>query len=78
MAEHRIHVVPHEGGWTFKYEGGDPQGHFATEREAEHAAKQHAHAHGDWEVVIHDRHGHIRDSDTIDRAHEGAGHDKVR
>jgi hypothetical protein len=78
MAEHRIHVVPHEGGWTFKHEGGQPEGQFSTQDEAERAAKEYARSHGDWEVVLHDRHGRIRDSDTMDRAHEGRGHDTVR
>jgi hypothetical protein len=75
---HRIHVVPHEGGWTFEHEGGKPEGHYDTQRDAERAAKQHAREHGDWEVVIHDRRGRIRDSDTIDRAHESPKRDRVR
>jgi hypothetical protein len=78
MSEHRIHVVPHEGGWTYKHEGGEPQGQYSTEQEAERAAKEHGRAHGDYEVVIHGRDGRIRDSDTLDPEHEGPGRDSVR
>ncbi|MCW3015087.1 MAG: thiamine biosynthesis protein ThiJ [Solirubrobacterales bacterium] len=74
---HRLHVVPHEGGWTFKHEHGEPEGHFATKKEAVQATKAHGRQHGDWEVVIHDRHGVIRDSVTIDRAHESRKRDRV-
>jgi hypothetical protein len=75
---HRVHVVPNKGTWTFKHEGGEPEGTFRTQREAEKAAKAHAREHGDWEVVIHDRRGRIRDSDTMDRRHEGRARDRVR
>jgi putative intracellular protease/amidase len=74
---HRLHLVPHEGGWTFEHEHGDPEGHFATKKEAERAAREHARAHGDWELVIHDRRGVIRDSVTLDRAHESRKRDRV-
>ena len=47
MAEQCIHVVPHEDGWTFKHEGGDPEGQFSTQHEAERAAKDYARSHGD-------------------------------
>jgi putative intracellular protease/amidase len=60
-----VHVVPHSGAWTFKHEHGEPLGRFQTQREAERAAMQHARAHGDWEVVIHDRRGRIRDSEAV-------------
>jgi hypothetical protein len=59
---HWIHVVPHEGAWTFKHEHGEPQGTFRTQKQAIEAAKQHGHAHGDWELVIHGRSGRIRDA----------------
>jgi putative intracellular protease/amidase len=74
---HRVHVVPDEGAWTFKHERGEAEGRFRTQKEAERAAKEHARAHGDWEVVIHDRSGRIRDSDTMDRAHESPRRDRV-
>jgi hypothetical protein len=75
---HRVHVVPSQGKWTFKHEKGEPEGEFRTQREAEKAAKAHAREHGDWEVIIHDKRGRIRDSDTIDRAHESRKPDRVR
>jgi putative intracellular protease/amidase len=62
---HWIHVVPHEGGWTFKHEHGQPEGHFRTQKEAIEAAKGHAHEHGDWEMVIHGRNGRIRDAVSV-------------
>jgi putative intracellular protease/amidase len=62
---HWIHVVPYEGGWTFKHEHGDPEGKFRTQRQAIEAAKDHAHAHGDWELVIHARSGRIRDAVAV-------------
>ncbi|HST39742.1 MAG TPA: DUF2188 domain-containing protein [Conexibacter sp.] len=74
-----IHVVPHDDGWAVKHEGEDePISTHGTQGEAEAAAKTHARGHGDPEVVIHGRDGRIRDSDTMDRAHEGAGRDTVR
>jgi hypothetical protein len=60
-----LHVVPHQGAWTFKHEHGEPQGSFPTRKAAEQAAMEHARAHGDWEVIIHDRRGRIRDSAAV-------------
>jgi putative intracellular protease/amidase len=62
---HWIHVVPYEGGWTFKHEHGEPQGRFRTQKQAIEAAKQHGREHGDWEMVIHGRSGRIRDAVAI-------------
>jgi putative intracellular protease/amidase len=62
---HFIHVVPHHGAWTFKHEHGEPQGVFSSQKQAERAAMEHARAHGDWEVIIHDRRGRIRDSEAV-------------
>jgi putative intracellular protease/amidase len=62
---HFVHVVPHQGTWTFKHEHGEAQGTFPTRKAAEQAAMEHARAHGDWEVVIHDRRGRIRDSEAV-------------
>jgi putative intracellular protease/amidase len=62
---HWIHVVPHEGAWTFKHEHGEAQGTFHTQKAAIEAAKEHARAHGDWELVIHGRSGRIRDAVAI-------------
>jgi putative intracellular protease/amidase len=60
-----IHVVPFEGGWTFKHERGEPQGRYRTQRQAIEAAKEHGRVHGDWELVIHGRTGRIRDAVAI-------------
>jgi putative intracellular protease/amidase len=62
---HFLHVVPHQGAWTFKHEHGEPQGTFSTQKQAERAAMEHARSHGDWEVIIHDRRGRIRDSEAV-------------
>jgi putative intracellular protease/amidase len=62
---HWIHVVPYEGEWTFKHEHGEPEGRFRTQKQAIEAAKEHARAHGDWELVIHGRSGRIRDAVAI-------------
>jgi hypothetical protein len=74
-----IHVVPDGNRWAVKHEGEQqPLSTHDTEVEAERAAKEHARAHGDAEVIIHGKDGKIRDSDTMDRAHEGPGRDTVR
>jgi putative intracellular protease/amidase len=62
---HWVHVVPYDGAWTFKHEHGAPEGKFRTQKEAIEAAKEHARAHGDWELVIHGRSGRIRDAVAI-------------
>ncbi|UGS35238.1 DUF2188 domain-containing protein [Capillimicrobium parvum] len=71
----RLHVVPDGDRWAVKLEGSDsPQSTHGTQAEAEKAAKSTS---GVTEVIIHGRDGKIRDSDTMDRAHEGPGRDKV-
>jgi putative intracellular protease/amidase len=62
---HFVHVVPHHGTWTYKHEHGQPQGEFATKKAAVNAAMEHARVHGDWEIVLHDRHGRIQDSQAV-------------
>jgi putative intracellular protease/amidase len=62
---HWLHVVPHEGGWTFKHERGEPLGEYPTQKRAIEAAKEHAREHGDWELVIHGRSGRIRDAIAV-------------
>lgn len=74
-----VHVVPHEDGWAVKHAGEEqPISTHDRQEDAERAAKSHAREHGDAEVVIHGRNGRIRDSDTMDPAHEGPGRDTVR
>jgi putative intracellular protease/amidase len=74
---HRVHVVPWKGEWAYEHEHSEPEAKFRTQREAIKAAKDHARSHGDWEVIIHNRKGRIRDSVTMDRAHEGRARDRV-
>lgn len=75
----RIHVVPDGDEWAIKHEGDDkPVSQHTTQEEAETVAKAHAREHGDPEVVIHGNDGRIRDSDTMDPAHESGVHDEVR
>ncbi len=62
---HWIHVVPHDGGWTFEHEHGQAEGHFKTQKQAIEAAKEHAREHGDWEMVIHGRNGRIREAIAV-------------
>jgi putative intracellular protease/amidase len=62
---HFVHVVPHHGRWTYKHEHGAPQGEFPTKKEAARAAMEHARAHGDWEIILHDRRGRIQDSQAV-------------
>jgi putative intracellular protease/amidase len=62
---HFVHIVPHDGAWTFKHEHGESQGTFSTQKEAKRAAMEHAHIHGDWELIIHDRRGRIRDTEAV-------------
>lgn len=63
--KHFVHVVPHGGSWTFKHEHGEPLGIFSTRKEAQRAALDHARAHGDWEIVIHDRRGRFLHSTAV-------------
>jgi putative intracellular protease/amidase len=62
---HFVHVVPHRGTWTYKHEHSEPQGEFPTKKAATGAAMEHARAHGDWEIILHDRHGRIQDSQAV-------------
>ncbi|MBE7518392.1 MAG: DUF2188 domain-containing protein [Thermoflexaceae bacterium] len=61
------HVVPNpDGGWDVKRPGAQrASSHHETQAGAEHRAKEIVGNLGGGEVVIHDRHGQIRDSDTV-------------
>jgi hypothetical protein len=61
------HVVPNEGGgWDVQKPGGQrASGHADTQREAIDRAREIVGNLGGGEVVIHDRRGAIRDSDTV-------------
>lgn len=62
-----IHVVPHQSGWAAKREGATRAGSVhQTQKQAISAAIRTAkRAHS--EVVIHNRRGQIRDSDSYGR-----------
>ncbi|MBI4295355.1 MAG: DUF2188 domain-containing protein [Chloroflexi bacterium] len=61
------HVVPNpKGGWNVENpEGSRSSSHHDTQAEAEARAKEILARNGGGEVVIHDREGKIRDSDTV-------------
>lgn len=61
------HVVPSpKGGWDVrKPSAAKASSHHETQAEAEARAKQILARRGGGEVVIHDREGKIRDSDTV-------------
>lgn len=63
----RRHVVPNEnGGWDVKKPGASrSSAHTDTQKDAISRAKEIVGNAGGGEVRIHDRHGQIRDSDTV-------------
>jgi hypothetical protein len=75
----QVHVVPAGDAWHVKHEGSDEViAEASTQAEAERLAKEHARQHGYAEVITHGTGGRITGSDTMDRAHEGKGHDANR
>jgi uncharacterized protein DUF2188 len=68
MAMPNYHVVKDgdSGKWVVRKAGSSRiSGAHESQREAERAAKKFASNAGGGEVRIHDRHGKIRDSDTV-------------
>lgn len=62
----RKHIVPNGNKWSVKNENQiRPVSTHDTQHAAEQAAKDALRKSGGGEAVIHDRHGKIRDSDTI-------------
>lgn len=61
------HVTPNpSGGWDVQAPGADRvSSHHGTQRDAERRAKEILQRGGGGEAVIHNRHGRIRDSDTV-------------
>jgi hypothetical protein len=62
------HVIKGDksGDWEVKKAGSNrASGVFDSQKDAEKAAKKFAANTGGGEVRIHDRHGRIRDSDTV-------------
>jgi hypothetical protein len=72
MPRNERHVVPSpDGGWDVKKPGAErASSHHDTQAEAEQRAKQILGNDGGGEAVIHDRHGQIRDSDTVSPAND--------
>lgn len=66
------HVIPApKGGWDVVAPRAQrASSHHATQAEAERRAREIVHNAGGGEVVIHDRHGVIRDSDTTRPGHD--------
>jgi hypothetical protein len=67
MPRNERHVVPDpDGGWDVKAPGGGrSSGHFPTQEKAIDRAREIVRNTGGGEVVIHDRGGRVRDSDTV-------------
>jgi uncharacterized protein YdaT len=64
MSQKKQHVVRREGGWGVRGEGNSrDSSHHRTQSEAIDAARSIARNQRS-EVVIHDRHGRIRDADS--------------
>jgi hypothetical protein len=66
------HVVPNPaGGWDVKAPGAErASAHCDSQKEAEKTAREIVRNLGGGEVVTHDRHGQIRDSDTVPHGHD--------
>lgn len=67
MTSNHRHVVPNpDGGWDVRAPGAQrSSGHSDTQADAISRAREIVHNAGGGEVVIHNRQGQIRDSDTI-------------
>jgi uncharacterized protein YdaT len=67
MTSNNRHVVPNpDGGWDVRAPGARrSSGHSDTQADAISRAREIVHNAGGGEVVIHNRRGQIRDSDTI-------------
>lgn len=61
-----VHVVPGNGGWDVKVEGGGGARHFPTQREAIDAGRKLARGNRS-EHIIHGRDGRIRQRDSYSR-----------
>lgn len=61
-----VHVVPHDGGWDVKVEGGRSSRHFSTQNEAIEVGRQLARGNRS-EHIVHGRDGRIRQRDSYGR-----------
>jgi hypothetical protein len=61
-----VHVVPGDGGWNVKVEGGFGATHFRTQGEAIEAGRRLARGNRS-EHIVHGRDGRIRQRDSYGR-----------
>jgi hypothetical protein len=61
-----VHVVPSDGGWNVRVEGGARIAHFQTQGEAIDAGRRLARGNRS-EHIIHGRDGRIRQRDSYGR-----------
>lgn len=61
-----VHVVPNDGGWNVRVEGGKRTEHYPTQGEAIQAGRRIARSNHS-EHIIHGRDGRIRQRDSYGR-----------
>jgi hypothetical protein len=61
-----VHVVPSDGGWNVKVEGGSRSSHFSKQSEAIQEGRRLAQGNRS-EHIIHGRDGRIRQRDSYGR-----------
>ena len=59
-----VHVIPSDGQWAVKREGGRAARVFSTQREAIESGKVMARSESSGQLVVHGRNGQIREHDT--------------
>ena len=59
-----VHVIPRDGQWAVKREGGKPARVFSTQREAIKSARVIAREGISGQLVVHGRNGQIREYDA--------------
>ena len=59
-----LHVIPKDGRWAVKREGGGATRVFSTQREAIESARVMARGDSSWQLVVHGRNGQIREHNT--------------
>jgi hypothetical protein len=60
-----VHVIPQDGQWAVKREGGKAARLFSTQREAIENARDMARGESSGQLVVHGRNGQIREYDTF-------------